>query len=543
MNKKWLHIHKYDSIIEIFEKISKMESQEIQIEIEDNIHLTNYLNLKLLLYRFPMKRFSFITNNSELKRLGESLGIRFFQKNDDIEFEKEYAKNHILRHNFTFLEYTRYEINKLFLKFVFFSKKKTLLYKNKKIWQDSNVFFLIIGLITSLSLLTFIFYFAVSKTYVTITPELWIKTVSRNIVFSQKEASVLDSKNTVNVRPINLEIPMEYTFNVTTIDQMSTKNAYGTVDIYNELRQEQVFRPTTRFATEDGIVFKTSEWIKVPPTRTISGVTVIGKATTTLVADTYDLKGEIIGVRGNIGEWATLTIPGLKFNRDKIYAKTSTSFNGGINPKIHILTDKEVTSFKDILAEKLKSKALESMKEIIKKTNTENGENYAVLPINENIVYTMGDLLLGKGAKIGDKNDEVTINGKVKISTYVYDRSAALFYLKTILNEGLLFGTEKLIRVNDESFRITNIVSKSINSGFSMKATTELDATISYNFEDVSNNLTKKLKNLIANTSPKEAKSLLLNDNNIASVKITFSPFWLTRVSNNPDNIEFIIQK
>lgn len=104
------------------------------------------------------------------------------------------------------------------------------------------------------------------------------------------------------MRPIHLEIPMEYVFNVTTIDQMSTKNAYGTVDIYNELRQEQVFRPTTRFATEDGIVFKTSEWIKVPPTRTISGVTVIGKATTTLVADTYDLKGEIIGVRGNIGE-------------------------------------------------------------------------------------------------------------------------------------------------------------------------------------------------------------------------------------------------
>ncbi|MDD5197715.1 MAG: hypothetical protein PHN60_02545 [Candidatus Gracilibacteria bacterium] len=543
MNKKGLHIHKYDSIIEIFEKVSKMESGEIQMEIEDNIHLTNYLNLKLLLYRFPMKRFSFITNNSELKRLGESLGIRFFQKNDDIEFEKEYAKNHILRHNFTFLEYTRYEINKLFLKFVFFSKKKTLLYKNKKIGQDSNVFFLIIGLITSLSLLAFIFYFAVSKTYVTITPELGIKTVSRNIVFSQKEASVLDSKNTVNVRPINLEIPMEYTFNVTTIDQMSTKNAYGTVDIYNELRQEQVFRPATRFATEDGVVFKTSEWIKVPPTRTLSGVTVIGKTMTTLIADTYDLKGEIIGVRGNIGEGTTLTIPGLKFNRDKIYAKTSTSFNGGINPKIHILTDKEVTSFKDILAEKLKSKALESMKEVIKKTNTENGENYAILPINENIIYTMGDLLLGKDAKIGDKNEEVTINGKVKISTYVYDRSAALFYLKTILNESLLFGTEKLIRVNDESFRITNIVSKNIAPNFSMKATTELDATISYNFEDVSNNLTKKLKNLIANTSPKEAKSLLLNDNNIASVKISFSPFWLTRVSSNPDNIEFIIQK
>lgn len=162
------------------------------------------------------------------------------------------------------------------------------------------MFFLIIGLITSLSLLAFIFYFAVSKTYVVITPELGIKTISRNIVFAQKESSVLDNKNTVNVRPINLEIPMEYTFNVTTIDQMSTKNAYGTVDIYNELGQEQVFRPATRFATEDGIVFKTNEWIKVPPTRTFSGVTVIGKTTTTLIADTYDLRGDIVGVRGNI---------------------------------------------------------------------------------------------------------------------------------------------------------------------------------------------------------------------------------------------------
>lgn len=110
-----------------------MDSPEIQMEVEDNIHLVNYLNLKLLLYRFPSKRFSFITNNGELRKLGESLGIRFFQKNDDIEFEKEYAKNHILRHNFTFLEYTRYEVNKLFSRFVFFSKKKTLLYKNKKI--------------------------------------------------------------------------------------------------------------------------------------------------------------------------------------------------------------------------------------------------------------------------------------------------------------------------------------------------------------------------------------------------------------------------
>lgn len=270
MNKKSIIIDKYDSLIQIFEKISSADSSEIQIEVEDNVNLTNYLNLKLLIHRFPMKRFSFITNNTELKRLGEFLGIRFFQKSNDIEFEKEYQKNHILRHNITVFEYTRYEINKVFSRFLFLFKKKTHVYKNKKWGQDSQLFFLIIGLIISLSLLVFIFYFAVSKTYVTISPELDIKTISRNILFTQKEASVLDSKNTVNVRPVNLEIPMEYTFNVTAIDELSTQNAHGTVDIYNELQQEQIFRPATRFVTEDGLVFKSDDWIKIPPTKTFS---------------------------------------------------------------------------------------------------------------------------------------------------------------------------------------------------------------------------------------------------------------------------------
>lgn len=241
-----------------------------------------------MLHRFPSKRFSFITNNSEFRRLGESLGIRCFQKNDNIEFEKEYAKNHILHHNFTFLEYAKYELRKFFSKILFFGAKKTKTYKNKKIGRDSNVFLLIIGLITSLSLLGFIFYFAVSKTYVTITPELGVKTVSRNIIYAQKEASVLDQKNIVNVRPINLDIDMEYTFNVTTIDEMSAKNGYGMVDIYNELTTEQVFRPNTRFVTEDGVVFKTTDWIKVPGTKTLSGQTIIGKTTTSLMSDVYD---------------------------------------------------------------------------------------------------------------------------------------------------------------------------------------------------------------------------------------------------------------
>lgn len=125
---------------------------------------------------------------------------------------------------------------------------------------------------------------------------------------------------------MSLDIDMEYTFNVTTIDEMSAKNGYGSVEIYNELNQEQVFRPNTRFATDDGLVFKSDEWIRVPATRSLSGNMVIGKTTATLIADVYDTQGNVVGQRGNISEGLILTIPGLKFNRDKIYAKTTAAF-------------------------------------------------------------------------------------------------------------------------------------------------------------------------------------------------------------------------
>ncbi len=94
------------------------------------------------------------------------------------------------------------------------------------------------------------------------------------------------------------------------------------------MNNEQVFRPNTRFVTEDGLVYRTQEWVKVPPTRTQSGEIVIGKARTILIADGYDTKGELIGIRGNVTEGIMLDIPGLKFNRDKIYAKVLKPFIG-----------------------------------------------------------------------------------------------------------------------------------------------------------------------------------------------------------------------
>ena len=76
-----------------------------------------------------------------------------------------------------------------------------------------------------------------------------------------------------------------------------------------------------------------------------------------------------------------------------------------------------------------------------------------------------------------------------------------------------------------------------------IKATMEMNASISYDFENSKNELTRGLKVLISGLSREEAKTRLINEGKVREVTITFIPFWLSRVSSNIDNIEFVIHQ
>ena len=544
MNKRRIPLSQHDNLLDVIEKVSLFPDAIVTLETESCPAISNFISFRILLSRFPDRKFQIVTSERRLKRIADSLGVRTFSKNGDLEFETAYAEKNLLKHNFTFFEYLAYEMRKFFSYIAFRFQKRQKTYKGRKVARDSGALLLVLGLVISLSLLAFIFYFAVSRTYVYITPELSVRTTSRNLVFTEKqENTILDTKNVVLVKPIEYEAVMDYSFNVATYDTGSVKSSHGKIDFYNELTTEQVFRPNTRLVTEDGLVFRTASWIKIPPTRTQSGEVIVGKTESSVYADVYDSKGDLIGVRGNIAEGTVLSAPGLKFNRDKIYAKTKESFVDGQDPTVKVVTAPELAKFKGILAEKLRMKAIDGLKSKIKDTNAQFGSTYDIIPIDDNIKYSEPVITTGSGMGVGAKRSDVALSGKAVASAYVYDKGAAVSYLGGILRDNLLYGTEKLHTVNSDSFRITNILFRAPAAPFSMKATAELDASISYNFEDPTNNLTKKLKNLIVGTTEKEATSILLNDGNVAGVKLRFSPFWLTRVSSNPDSIEFIIEK
>ena len=109
--------------------------------------------------------------------------------------------------------------------FLIFEKTR----KNKRIIHikksGSHFALIVIGLIMSITLLLFIFHFAVSKTIVTILPQVSIRTISTNITYTQATGSLLLAKNTLALKKIKIPVTHSMKFQLETVDPNSTTNA------------------------------------------------------------------------------------------------------------------------------------------------------------------------------------------------------------------------------------------------------------------------------------------------------------------------------
>ena len=307
--------------------------------------------------KFPRDRFILRVKSEKIVGLTRSLGLQAEVAGIRAEFERAYTGQNIATHNMSMVEYFLYEVRRgwLWLKFVIFERKKDepkLLHYKKNNFQMALI---VAGLILSVVLLLFIFHFAISKTIVTISPQVSVRPVSANIVYRLEGAtgSILETKNVLRLKKLEMPVELSQKFSVTSVDANSSRNAHGTVTIYNELTTQQELRPSTRFVTDDGVVFRTKDWVRVPATRSLNGITEMGVVEAEVVADVNDESGKLIGQRGNIAAGTNLIIPGLKFNRDKVYAKAKDNFSGGEKPSVHVLTEDELKSFQNTLSEKL----------------------------------------------------------------------------------------------------------------------------------------------------------------------------------------------
>lgn len=535
-----------DTIIDVVNKINTCEDKELLIEFPFwHSILNNYMSLKILKNKAWEKRITILTHDISSKKIGTPLGINYSLLKDS-EFHKEKnLKQELLKHNFTFFEYFVFVIKKYISRLSLFVGKKTgintLKYYNPyNRVRKSGIFFLLVWLTTSIGMLIFIFYFAVSKTFIEITPEINIKTKAINIIYEETsgEISMISKELKVPIKKITQTVSLDYTHKTTGIDYENTLRATGDVLFINELKEEQVFRPATRLLNKDGLIFETQDWIKIPG-KTVNGSweTVLWTTQAKVIARVYDNNGVFIGSKWNLKEEHLFTFPGLRFSQDKIYAKSIWEFKGWEDNIAYIVSENDEKNAKKILEEMLEKQAMVDLKAKIEEDNKMFWVQHEILPIKDVLKYkNMSITTTPKEIKPGEKLETFTLHGEITLETYIYNKTSVLNLLRNIINDGLLSGTDKLIMIDENSLRMTVILDK-INNPLTIKATTEVDIGLSYDFDNNANNYNQRLKTLILWLSNDEAKNILLNEWKISNVTIKNTPFFIKKISSNLDNI------
>ena len=115
------------------------------------------------------------------------------------------------------------------------------------------------------------------------------------------------------------------------------------------------------------------------------------------------------------------------------------------------------------------------------------------------------------GQKIGDLAKEIEIKGSLTVRALVYDKGAVINYLKQIFRDKLLRGTDKELAIHEDTLRLTNVISRAPNDS-SIKATMEMNTTITYDLENASNELTRRMKITIAGLKKNDAITRLINE-------------------------------
>jgi hypothetical protein len=159
-----------------------------------------------------------------------------------------------------------------------------------------------------------------------------------------------------------------------------------------------------------------------------------------------------------------------------------------------------------------------------------------------------------KDIKTWDKLNYFTLKWTLEFSSYVYNKDLVINKLKNIVNEKMvreekvinwetkIDEIEKLLSIDTNSLRITNIVYETNYPKLEVKLTLEIDALIYKNFLNENSAYVQRLKNWIYGIPEKDAEKILLNDKNIRSVNIDIQPFFMTNISNIENNVIFEIE-
>jgi len=531
-----------DSIVDIINKIINCKEKSIVLEFPFwHLLLHNYLSLKILKNKADRKDLIIVTTDLTSKKIWESLWIKYsiIKNNDFIE------QKNILKYNYSFFEYFKFEAKKYlaeFKSFISINKKLNSIkkYNNKHTW----LWFFIAILWISILLLLFVFYFTVNKTYIYITPEIEVKTKSKNFIFNTNEStSIENNSRSIKLTPISSTITLKEKYKTSWIDENEIKKAKWKAKLINKTFENIRLVTKTRLKTWSWIIYEIEGKSFIPKATKWTWTNIIPwEAIVNIVSKLRDDSWKIIWERWNIKPWIFLSIPWLKDPSNSIFATSYNKITWWKNTINRIVSKEDIENSKIFFKEKIKKDILNKLKAKIQKDNKINNTYFNILWINNILKYD--NLIINEvwNIKVWEKRKYFELEWSIDIKTYIYNKKNVINKLRNTIKDLSLEEIENILLIDEKSLRVSNLIYQK-KKPFTVKATMEVEVYYSQNFLNKNNAYINKLKWNILWINKDEAKKILLNNTKISNVSIETRPFFIKTVSNIPSNIVFKIKE
>lgn len=292
------------------------------------------------------------------------------------------------------------------------------------------------------------------------------------------------------------------------------EKARGAIRVYNSYSSSpQTLVQTTRFVSESGKVFRTLETVVVPGAEIHDGQIVPSSTTVSVIA-------QEVGKEYNIGP-STFSIPGFKGTPKYLafYGKSEKNMEGGEIGKIKIVSQDDYRNLEKQVVFELNS--------------TSDTALTALLPegflIPEGVYKS--DIKIDSSSKVGDSAGELTITGSVLTKAFAVRESD----VKKMLANDFAARFPSMRLAGDEK----ELIYEAIDSRFE-KGILEMKVSLSeiaYALID-----RQKITEGIRGKSEPEVRSFLSNFESIREARITFWPFWVSKIPDDLNKIEVIVE-
>ena len=278
-------------------------------------------------------------------------------------------------------------------------------------------------------------------------------------------------------------------------------NVIGVVTLINNYSKEQSLVATTRLLSPDKVLLRLKDKVSIP-----AG----GKITAQVYADDPDAFKDIPATM--------FTIPGLwQGLQDKIYAESKDVIKNKPS-EIKIVKAADIVKAKENIAKDVDAKAIQEFL-----NNLPNSQNFLIASVNRESVDE------SVSAKVGEaiSSFDVIVKQKVSLMAVEKDQIIALANakVKTIISED-----RNVLDIDSASLSYTTNKYDAKNKTAEIKVHAEAKTVIKE-----TNSILDKSK--LVGLTPKGAQLYLLNFDEIESVDVQLSPFWVKKTPNNLNKI------